>query len=1304
MKTWIVGLLVLIPLLAHAQQYGPEVTNAVGTDLMLVQTNSIGPAGQKFSRSITISNLARVLSDFLTIGTGSGIQIVKSNGVNLTTSATALDFITGSNSVLRLTNIGGVVHVQVNASASGVGNTWLFDTTQFATNSAGLVFIKDGSFLTNTIQRGITTNAGDAYRLRGVNDPYLEITSIVLPNTLYANSRGIGTRSGSAQPEITFYPSEVAAVKIASDAIAPVTAESISVGTVGLPFLNSYVSHWASVSNLFLGPAVKLLQGNLSPEGVYSANPQSLYFQTNQVSGIGLWLKTNGTGSSGWWLLTPGSGGGGGLSDGDKGDITVSSSASVWSIDAGVILSNLIAASAINSSKILDGTIAAADYADNSIAGTKIAFGSDAQGDLAYYNGTDWARLPAGTSGQLLQTPGPGSNPLWATVGTLTDADKGDIVVSGGGTVFTWDFPPPVTNRHTAPWMTLGSYTNRAGDSSGGIIVEDPGAVGEPAVWLTGAGGAGNIITYKPYINLGFLNRSLTLESNANRFYYANTPYGNFGVSNTYGLDGVYSSNGVFAKLHLPGLTASRAVILNSAGMAVSPSGTPDSTTFLRGDGAYAVPPGLSAPYGANNQIQFYQDGGLSASNELVWSRSGKYIKVTDNSQGVGAFLGFSYLYAESSQLGLGASNAAQWYVQGTSSGGYKAGGIYPSGVNGEGTIGSEHASVGKIGEVVARKVLTSITSNRVSTVAVASSQLIFYGTNQYSRANVTTDALLHFDGVQPGVRYLVGITNHANLITYSNSFSSFQWPKRQGRGPGPTLSNGVFFVEIFQQAAGDPTNAWDVAAPELDVVFGIGTAGDTNAAGTTLTIRSFLSVGTNGGTLVQATNLQFRGLVASNDASGIMSIHGSIGSGTTLTNDGLTNSTIFGLLNGTPTHVAVKTLKAGSNITLNNTGTNIEIVAASATLNGNLDTLRVTNQVLFPTRTIQAGTNGIAVADYSAGYNFHLILVTNTTLKLSNVVDGIASAPLQVTQGTNGQFTLTITNLNGLVRTNGSYSITTNAYATDLLHVSANLGTNAMISVVGASSLTLDATQFTGGAIKDGALQTNGVFYGDGAGNGLRYTNSSTGDFASFTDNGLYGSGGSTWSVGHWSGPSILFTTAGNTVEPGDNPRSSLGAANNPFNGIYGTNIFAEELIRSPTNHVTAELYAARATVTNTLTFIPQHFASSIAFRTNQLDLTAKGWNIFTNALSTNQVLQVTNLTVGSTATFSIYGQGIQGGTLTNAWNVLFTASAGTTIFWPQGVTNGNYDMLLNSNQVAQVTMFVPRSTNVFATYRILE
>lgn len=73
-----------------------------------------------------------------------------------------------------------------------------------------------------------------------------------------------------------------------------------------------------------------------------------------------------------------------------------------------------------NATTIANGAITTAKIAANAVDGTKIALGSDAQGDIMYYNGTDYVRLPAGTSGQYLKTQGAGANPTWASASVTT--------------------------------------------------------------------------------------------------------------------------------------------------------------------------------------------------------------------------------------------------------------------------------------------------------------------------------------------------------------------------------------------------------------------------------------------------------------------------------------------------------------------------------------------------------------------------------------------------------------------------------------------------------------------------------------------------------------------------------------------------------------------------------------------------------------------------------------------------------------------------------------------------------------------
>ena len=53
----------------------------------------------------------------------------------------------------------------------------------------------------------------------------------------------------------------------------------------------------------------------------------------------------------------------------------------------------------VTTAKIVDLNVTTAKLANNSVTGAKIALGSDAQGDIMYYNGTDYIRLAKGTAG-----------------------------------------------------------------------------------------------------------------------------------------------------------------------------------------------------------------------------------------------------------------------------------------------------------------------------------------------------------------------------------------------------------------------------------------------------------------------------------------------------------------------------------------------------------------------------------------------------------------------------------------------------------------------------------------------------------------------------------------------------------------------------------------------------------------------------------------------------------------------------------------------------------------------------------------
>ena len=99
--------------------------------------------------------------------------------------------------------------------------------------------------------------------------------------------------------------------------------------------------------------------------------------------------------------------------------ITINGSSAAGNIDLGT--NGTIADLAVGG--IPDGTIDSDAIAANAVTGNKIAMGSDAAGDILYYNGTDYIRLAKGTDGQVLILAS--GVPTWADApaGDITDAD-----------------------------------------------------------------------------------------------------------------------------------------------------------------------------------------------------------------------------------------------------------------------------------------------------------------------------------------------------------------------------------------------------------------------------------------------------------------------------------------------------------------------------------------------------------------------------------------------------------------------------------------------------------------------------------------------------------------------------------------------------------------------------------------------------------------------------------------------------------------------------------------------------------------
>jgi len=56
---------------------------------------------------------------------------------------------------------------------------------------------------------------------------------------------------------------------------------------------------------------------------------------------------------------------------------------------------------------------------------------SSAQGDILFHDGTAYARLPAGTAGQHLQTAGAGANPAWSSAVKASEVQVSGTKVLG---------------------------------------------------------------------------------------------------------------------------------------------------------------------------------------------------------------------------------------------------------------------------------------------------------------------------------------------------------------------------------------------------------------------------------------------------------------------------------------------------------------------------------------------------------------------------------------------------------------------------------------------------------------------------------------------------------------------------------------------------------------------------------------------------------------------------------------------------------------------------------------------------------
>jgi hypothetical protein len=132
-----------------------------------------------------------------------------------------------------------------------------------------------------------------------------------------------------------------------------------------------------------------------------------------------------------------------------SGDATINN-AGVITISNDAITNSKILNDAVGNTKIQDGAVTTSKIANNSVDGSKINLTGNANGDLMYYNGTDWVRLATGSNGEVLKVVG--GIPAWGVDANNTYTGSTSVTLNAGSferAALTGDVTAPANSNTT---------------------------------------------------------------------------------------------------------------------------------------------------------------------------------------------------------------------------------------------------------------------------------------------------------------------------------------------------------------------------------------------------------------------------------------------------------------------------------------------------------------------------------------------------------------------------------------------------------------------------------------------------------------------------------------------------------------------------------------------------------------------------------------------------------------------------------------------------------------------------------------